>query len=496
MFYFQGIQRLQLFFDSPNKLAVFLCMIIFLCFGSFLTLIKSSSQNCRRLSWVCLPFLIILEIMLLMTYSRGGYVAFAVCLIVLFCTESRKWSLFLASCWGIGLLVLPKTLVRSVDMNLAADLSIQHRLILWKHACNMVYSYFPFGIDKSFEQLYWAWYQPLEKRQTYITAVNDYLTLGVNYGMLLLIFYLFVISFAVIALFVLRITTQKSCYSGLVGAVIAYIVASIFSTFYNNYIIFPIFICLILLSLVLAMKIKERIGIIATWAIGVSAAVAFLLIIIGVYSKHFHDLRYEYQQIGSSECVILRTSHSVPKKIIVYLFDQTEFTLEYEGKISLRRLLNSECHVIGMGVEPDESGLENCRQLLKYIDMSYQENLPVYLIGQNCGGRYAILLAGCSERIKGIATIGAYAQWPLDNLSPISNLENLREIPLLIIHGENDLRVSCEEARKLSKACNAHQVNNQLLIIEGETNYLGSTRETLLPCISEKLRLARLYRRF
>ena len=50
MFYFQGIQRLQLFFDSPNKLAVFLCMIIFLCFGSFLTLIKSSSQNCRRLS--------------------------------------------------------------------------------------------------------------------------------------------------------------------------------------------------------------------------------------------------------------------------------------------------------------------------------------------------------------------------------------------------------------------------------------------------------------
>ena len=488
MFYFQEIQRLQLFFDSPNKLAAFLCIVSFCCIGLFSKLKDSANLNCKKLSYLFLGMVIVFEFMILMTYSRGAYVAFTVCLIILFCIESHKICLFIACCWGLGLFVLPKVLIRAIDIDLVKDLSIQHRLILWQQACNMIYSYFPFRIPKTFEQMYWAWYQPIEKRQTYITAVNDYLTLGVNNGILLLMLYIFIISVATINLLLLRKITGQKYYSGFACAIIAYIICSFFSTFYNNLVIFSTFIFLILFSFVLLIKTLRKILFIVICATIVTIASFLIIFIIGFHANRLHDLQYKYIQIDSSECVILQKTNSNPKRIIVYLFDKTDFSLEYEGKITLRRLLDSECYVIGMGVEPDEVGLEQSQKLLKYIENNFSKNFSIYLIGQNCGARYAILLAGYSKKIKGIACIGAYAQWPIDKLSPIDNLSNIKNIPLIIIHGENDLKVSCEEAVILANTCKKFNINNHLLIVKAGTNYFESVRQNILVLVLKKLK--------
>ena len=106
MFRFMGVYREQLWFDTPNLAACFLAMLIVICIGLFLSMIKRENIYCKIAAIVPATVALTGQFLLVCTYSRGGYVSLICGLLALLWLTRSKWIFVFAGTFITFLLVV------------------------------------------------------------------------------------------------------------------------------------------------------------------------------------------------------------------------------------------------------------------------------------------------------------------------------------------------------------------------------------------------------
>ena len=172
--------RLDWGFGNPNKTAAFIALLMV---GVWvLPFIQ------RQLFWLALLLFTGLGVCLMQTASRGGLVAVTVGLAALLSRCPRPWPRAylvgsVLAVWAIvGTAVWLETTHRFSQGIGTEDLSITHRLLLWKVAPRMmVDAPGGWGVGNA-GAAFMQWYQPLERTEAYRTLVNSHLTWLVEFG--------------------------------------------------------------------------------------------------------------------------------------------------------------------------------------------------------------------------------------------------------------------------------------------------------------------------
>lgn len=179
-YYFNGVERWQLWFDNPNKAAILLVELIIL----------SIWLLCRKgnLSYFCgLILMLISMFSMFHTLSRGGYIA--CCVGISFAIRkgivlSRNKKIFLVT--AVVVLALAAVYLgvhrRCAHGIVDKDISIQNRFNLWSSASKMFYAApSGWGLGTSGDA-YMNWFQSLDSHEKYRTLVNSHLTWIVEFG--------------------------------------------------------------------------------------------------------------------------------------------------------------------------------------------------------------------------------------------------------------------------------------------------------------------------
>lgn len=479
IYYFHGVERLQLMFDSPNKLAVFVCMVIPLTvYLAFRCPLRNIWWQMAFLSLVALC--LSLEAILVQTYSRGGFVAFGLSMAVLFWCGLRKGSLMMCGALVALMLIVPKAVERAVDVNLISDLSIWHRLLLWKGVCGMAVNAFPFGVGRDVGPVFIAWYQALDKHQPYLTAVSDPLTVAARYGLPILFIVLSVVLAVLLALADVARKRHLAFSAALTASGVSFLVAGIFSTFYTTPVLMGCFAAVVSGAAVIVIWKDRR----CLWpalvkASSVSMVACLIIGIVGIWVVKTNPIRIDYRFGGDQNCCAVRIGGGRDQGVIAYLFDQTETSLEEEGRQSIRSILKDGWPMVLIGVEPDETGLIRARDVVREIEAKYPAH-PIRLIGQNCGGRFALILASESNRVDRVASIGAFASCPIRAISPNDSLCSKSNLVVKAVNGANDWRTNPQDALMIERKCESVGIACEPVIVAGVGNRLDQKRGGVL----------------
>ena len=325
-----------------------------------------------------------------------------------------------------------------------------------------------------------AWHQASEKHELYLTAVSDLLTIAAKYGVVLLFMALTISLFAIIVSAYVSRQQGGSIHSVFSAAIAAYLVGGIFSTFYTTWQLSMIFIGCIISAIVSSVfSLGGRFVSLLRSASIASLVVCLMILFCGVWSYETGDIRYNYHNIAGTQCCLMKLNDCVPRHMIVYMFDEDESTLEKEGRLSIRPLLRKDVQVMVVGVEPTADGLERARNILRWIESMYPD-LNVRLVGQGSGGSLSLVLACESNRIDRVVSIGAYASWPILEVSPEDAIVNKRGLSVAILAGEKDWHAGTESAERILKVCLSHSILTKLQIIKGVGGSLDNLRPTIL----------------
>lgn len=432
------------------------------------------------LLYIPLAIIVMLEYLLIRSYSRGGMVAFSASLVVLAFCGLRRAVLESGGVFPFLLTVVPKAATRMTSVHLVDDHSIWHRLLLWKSACEMSYTCFPFGVWRNVGEVFMAWHQASEKHELYLTAVSDLLTIAARYGAMLLFVVLTISVFAAIASAQVSRHRDGSIHSVFSATIAAYLVGGLFSTFYTTWQLSMIFIgCVIAAIVTSVFALGERFSSSLLSSSIISLGVCLMILFCGAWSYGTGDIRYNYQNIAGTRCCLVNLNDCVPKHMIVYLFDEDESTLETEGRLSIRPLLRKDVQVMAVGVEPTADGLEKARNVLRWVESTYPD-LNVRFVGQGSGGSLALVLSCESNRVDRVISIGAYASWPISEVSPEEAIVNKRDLSVAVVSGEMDWHAGPESAERILKVCLLHGIPAKLKIIKGVGGGLDDLRGTVL----------------
>lgn len=480
IYYFEGLPRIQFLFDSPNKFGLFLCLIfpVLAWIRHYFT--GRTGIRFVLLSYILLVSIVALEYLLIRSYSRGGIVAFGVSLLVLAFCGLRRMVLESGGVFLFLLMVVPKAATRISSVHLVEDHSIWHRLLLWKSACEMSYTCFPFGVGRNIGEVFMAWHQAAEKHELYLTAVSDLLTIAAKYGVVLLFIALTISLFAIIVS--AYVSRQQGCsiHSVFSATIAAYLVCGVFSTFYTTWQLSTIFIGCIISAIVSSVfSLGGRFITLLRSASIASLVVCLMILFCGVWSYETGDIRYNYHNISGAKCCLVKLTDCTPKHMVVYLFDEDESTLEKEGRLSIRPLLRKDVQVMVVGVEPTTDGLERARNILRWIESMYPD-LNVRLVGQGSGGRLALILASESNRVDRVASIGAAATWPIRAISPVDSLCFKSNLVVKVVNGGGDWYTNPQEAMMIKRKCEEEGIACDVRIESDVGNRLDEKRSDVL----------------
>ncbi len=531
-FYYIGNTRLQLYFDTPNICASFLVMSIFLVLGAYLYLIEfkvgtalravrfeaavssfakatvDRSEKTPRLRQFCnylrqfcsillIAAVVIGEYLLAITYSRGGYLAFLLGLLIIWLLNRRKRILFLTLTFILILFAVSNGMGRfSSIVETTSDASIQNRLILWKGGMMLIADHWTSGVGiERTGKLFSAWYQPLDRNETYNTLINDYLTIGAGYGIFALFSYLFVV-FTVLCLgFSLWRLNRNSLLSGIIAAQVAYLLSAMFSTFYNQKIIYYIFMALQVITItwivisVAFQKYKLKISEFACPAL-IAVGICGMILSFGFFMAERLPVNYAYKSyhdgMKAIEVIEASPKNKIPKAIILYTFNSEQMTIEREAKLTVRPLVGKGYGVISSGIDSGFQGLADEMFLVRKIIGEDFGGKSVFIGGQGDGGRLAIIAASKMNdgQIKGVFSIGPTADWPFEELSPVAYVKNLKA-PLILIHGEKDSEAYFGESERLKNACVENSLVVESNVIKGADHYLRGKRDYAVRLIDE-----------
>ena len=490
MFQYLGNARLQLWFTSPNICASFLSMTILLSAGFFLCCIDRKTSLFRITASVVGCAVIAQQVLLALTYSRGGYLALCLALsfTCFFCRKKRVL-VFLLS-FMVILLFTANGLDRVQSISATGEGSVRNRLFLWNGGTCIIANHWLSGIGspENAGNLYTSWYQPLWLNENYVGLISDYLNIAVSYGIFALFAYLSAILTIILLGLKLWLITKNKILLFTLGAITAYLFSAIFSTFYLSYEVYRLFAIMLIgvaafiaWSLYTKQFMPHRIHLAAP--ILCSAALCLALLSYGFILNSRISYVYNsiiYQDSGKSVQACKATPKAVPKATIVYLFCSDRMTLEKEARLTIRPLLARNYVVIAAGVDSGLEGLAQTEILLKKI-ASENGNTPLILMGQSDGAKQAILIASKADapKLSAVIALGTPANWPFDELSPDLHIHRLKA-PLLLIHGQRDQSYSYTESETLKKLCDKNNVSASLQLIPDAGSYFEGKRENVL----------------
>ena len=281
-FHYLGITRLQLFFDSPNLCAAFLCPLILLLIG-----LHYSCRTNKHIKSILFIVCIILLLMLFLTFSRGGWLGcFAgMCLSAFLLRKTSLLPWLWPSAFILLILLSNLGLSRFTGSSLKYDSSIGNRFKVWTGGCALIAKNWSHGVGlpPAVGEYYERHYQRHTSHGRYGTLVNDFLTLAASVGLPVawLIATCFLSVYA--ACFHPETSHEMALHAYLSGAVLSYLVCGLFSTtFIYWHVLPPAFISMLFLivhsSKNLFINLKKRVIPVCAFTCGV----CFLIPLVGV----------------------------------------------------------------------------------------------------------------------------------------------------------------------------------------------------------------------
>ena len=196
--FYQGHERLALWFGNPNYTGAWLVMLAVASGCLFWCLRRRIWLGAAFTAAVSFPLYVAVG----MTYSRGAYLGVAAALGGLALLrgfgswKNRRAPHANSLATRVGAAWLPlafflatlcclpsggKRLDSIRDMD--EDLSVAHRFYLWRGGTMMISQYPLHGVGEKPGKLYSLFYQPLGKEENYQTLLNDFLTLAAAFGL-------------------------------------------------------------------------------------------------------------------------------------------------------------------------------------------------------------------------------------------------------------------------------------------------------------------------
>lgn len=238
--------------DNPNILAQYLEFIIPLAFGLFWT-VKSYAKKA-----IFLVAMAIMVLCLILTFSRGGWVAFALSIVVFAILKDRR-ILLLGTVFGfVSVNFLPQPIIdRLLSLGNLSESSNSYRTFIWVSTINMIKDFWYSGVGlgiNAFQKLYNASY--IREGVFAFHSHNLYLEVLAETGILGMLAFLGVIFSmfrrGITALLNTDDALIKTIVSALLGGMTAFLFHGISeNSFYNFKIVFMFWF---VISLVVSIK--------------------------------------------------------------------------------------------------------------------------------------------------------------------------------------------------------------------------------------------------
>lgn len=245
--------------DNPNILAQYLEFIIPLAFGLFWT-VKSYAKKA-----IFLGSMAVMLLCLIFTFSRGGWIAFALSIIVFAILKDRRILLLGAVLSLVSVYFLPQSIIeRLLSVGNLNESSNAYRTFIWASTINMIKDYWYSGVGlgvNAFEKLYNAFY--IREGVFAFHSHNLYLEILAETGVIGMFTFLGVIFSTfrngITALINTKDTLIKTIVSALLGGMVAFMFHGISeNSFYNFKIVFMFWF---VVSLVVSIKEMQPVAV-------------------------------------------------------------------------------------------------------------------------------------------------------------------------------------------------------------------------------------------
>ncbi len=429
---FMGVYRESLWFINPNVAACLLVMTAMLGIGIFLALVKNKQIYIRMFAIIPAGLTVFAQLLLVTTYSRGGYVAMAAGLLMLLWLSRNKWVLGYAGVFILFLLIVENGVTRVGTISQLGEGSIYNRLLLWRGGMALIADNYlsGLGLSNQMGMEYTSWFQPLWLAEQYNMMINDLLTLTCAWGILVSAGIVLVVVF--VFFWGYRIQTKlktgiiADLLAGLLAGMTGYIVCGLFSTMFEEAWIRNTFFGISIAVLLLCILTLRRRKIPWRWSnLGYPVlliAVCFTLFIgackiVRGYFPYTYNKTVLSGDDGDFPVISATPEHAKKTFVLVYDID-SEASQEIRKKV--RPLVDLGCKVYAGAVDSGVIGLRQTERLLNYV-LEQEHGNTVWLLADGIAGKQLFIAAAqnSSTNIAGILVHNIPESWPFEELSPI-----------------------------------------------------------------------------
>jgi len=431
-----------------------LAAFLILWLGLLLTVVLTIRRNSLK---VILSFILIAgQFILALTYSRGGFAAWGVCLILIYVLCRRKIIGGMLIAFILSILVIPDGCLRLESIADTGDGSILHRLWLWRGGAGIMADFpwcgYPHSAGKYYELQYMPWFIS----ENYRNFLSDTLTIGVKYGAVAFAGCWLVI-FTFISSLYSNWKQDKAVAAAALSGVWAAVAASgIFSTFYFVRAIFYSYLILLSVSSAyLFYRLKAGFWRPEKKIYVIPAAASLLLTAAVLVTGQWvnNNLKYHVSSVMDNEnrCFFSNSG----KEKILYFFAGPVLLAENDFFPDVRKWADNNTDILLYKIDSGEDGLNKVKDKLN--EATRKAASPVTVIG--IGAAAANVLTATAQsagqcNIRHLLLYNCVAQWPFEHLSAINFIDMLK-IPVYLLYdnpnSQNDAKLLSEKTKTKQK---------------------------------------------
>jgi hypothetical protein len=477
---YNGTVRWEGRWATPNFAAAFLVTaVVFTC-----GLGAAIHARTRRKRWKIATAAIAFPVMALgcwylaATYSRGGWIALGIGIAaLLICGRPRFYPMGLAGLFALSVMLQPAGLDRaSSTAAVTEDKSVSNRLLLWRGALQMMAEHPWRGVGAGkFGDVFKTDYQSPTHKEEYTTAINDYLTLGAERGVPLLILSMGGLLAGIGSGLWLGRQARNGFVIACAAAAAAYLACGWFSSilFQSDTSYFLLFACGgILFGLIWDCwrgRILPKRAIQVVLATGVACGVVLTVAFISfsTWALRLHP-RTTPVEIAGLTGLEVTPRDATPKGTILYFGDADE-SPEMIARSTLRALAQKGWRVYSFNVSRyASSALAQSQPLVRDLKKLVHPT-KLFVAGHRQGAQIALALAATNS-FSGVGCYLTPSRSAFKDLSP-ADLASQVEEPIIYATQEADLQFS---ARDLSEI----QPTNEPSSKQGVRIYGGTFKQS------------------
>ncbi len=494
-YFYKSIPRIQLFFDSPNHCATFLGMVALILIGLTVTYWERRSKAIKyQFLFLMTGTLCLLSLLgLVMTYSRGGWIAFSLStlLVTLFSPLKRRFALGFSILFFLFIFLLPKGSDRLNSVGDENDKSIKHRILVWKGAAAITADHWTSGVGgDQFGKEFKLWYQPLTLKTRYAAALNNFLTLSAERGIFALFFYLLLVTLPLWLVWRIVCENDNAWIQGVLAGQFLFCISGLFTYSLTLGDVVALYWILWTITFFYLLKKIWKKEFKITPLHFLPPTLFSSVICIGILLWGSIELRkipttQTRHSIDGKDYFLLSSRH-LPSTATILFYPEIGTSLE-SAVLTFSRPLAAEG--FSLLIAPYESAGKSALPEFQKINQWFLKNTPPphLLIGHGTGARLGFITATHCEGFQSMILIAPETRWPFPELSPMNFIPTLT-VPLLILHGLEDATVDPIESQRFQEALNQNHKQSQLLLLPQTTHSLDqdSFRRAIIQSIKNK----------